>query len=442
MPDVSKIRIDSNEYDVCDDTARSLAASANAGVSIVAENAQAIGNSVGGNRWNQLCRPYSITPTEHAGISITGFANGCYIINGTSTNGMYLALAVSLKAGHKYYMTLRSNQPGLPQPVLSNGRSSYVNPNEDMLYTVDSEDPLDHMIIYIGSGITFDNTIILPIISDLTEACGDLVPSTIEEFHLKFGTGTFWKYYPIGGFHSNKNFLDNSFFSVNSRGLSSYGGGYTVDRWFIYGGASLYVYPTGINLVHDSTTNLSFLNQYLTIDDARELAGKEVTLSIEVAETRLVKKITFRCPTNLNTVWDTPGIIYNDWIIDLYGNPSDSDNKLGIRFFTNIANANIAVRAIKLEIGDDSTIECDTIPNYADELTRCVLAACDPTDDYSNLKTLFSKFYSGGGGYHGFSDYAYYAAASSDLTSRLRNSGISGTDAYPSANGEIVWKYQ
>ena len=170
----------------------------------------------------------------------------------------------------------------------------------------------------------------------------------------------------------NPNLLDNGFFTVNSRGQSSYTASAlmrVVDRWFITAGGSF-----AINSGYITATGQAggVLGQYLN------------SLSIGTTYTASVKKsdgtissITFSPVANTENIYSVAGMkLEVDTRTAYAAHPR-------FMLYDNAAwSANIS--AVKLELGSFSTLAYDTPPDYGEELTRCIYSTADPTDPYAN----------------------------------------------------------
>lgn len=170
----------------------------------------------------------------------------------------------------------------------------------------------------------------------------------------------------------NPNLLDNGFFTVNSRGQSSYTASAlmrVVDRWFITAGGSF-----AINSGYITATGQAggVLGQYLN------------SLSIGTTYTASVKKsdgtissITFSPVANTENIYSVAGMkLEVDTRTAYAAHPR-------FMLYDNAAwSANIS--AVKLELGSFSTLAYDTPPDYGEELTRCIYSTADPSDTYAN----------------------------------------------------------
>ena len=169
---------------------------------------------------------------------------------------------------------------------------------------------------------------------------------------------------------SNPNLLDNPWFTVNQRGKSSYtqtSSFYGVDRWMVRSDATLNTIETvnsdgTITITNDSGN--SYILQYLREYKAEYFIGKEVTFSVMKGDGTIISH-TFIYTSA------TSGLI--DW------NTGDSEvTKLRWQYQNNgcftpviFYNSGATIKAVKLEIGKESTLHLDIQPNYATELIKC-----------------------------------------------------------------------
>ena len=171
---------------------------------------------------------------------------------------------------------------------------------------------------------------------------------------------------------SNSNLLDNPWFTINQRGLSQYtGNGYTVDRWNLPGARlSLNVSDSGITLTYNGSATWGEFHQRIEDKDAILLDGKTITLSVISDGVLYSKTGVYHYDTNealLSMRFDS-----NKYIVELRNIPTNT-NRLIVRIGSN-ANSSLTtgvIRAIKLELGEISTLAMDTVPNYATELLKC-----------------------------------------------------------------------
>ena len=161
---------------------------------------------------------------------------------------------------------------------------------------------------------------------------------------------------------SNRNLLDNPWFTVNQRGMSSYNSaGYSVDRWLSNGTQQVTVSSDGVTLGEQ------FYRFVQRMENPAIFAGKTLTISAK---------------TNAANVrfayWDSTSDYSNGTAIT-----APAVNGYASLTF-NITNGIYAIglstasgtgglyRAMKLELGSVSTLANDVPPNYAEELAKCM----------------------------------------------------------------------
>lgn len=174
---------------------------------------------------------------------------------------------------------------------------------------------------------------------------------------------------------SNPNLLDNPWFvnPVNQRGFTSDSGsssGYTIDRWKKDLNCKLHLLDGFLQFWSDNTTHI--LTQLIDKPISDAMLGKTVTLSIKLLDGSIIHGSGV-CPseyptgrTNVIALEIGNGYVF-DFIFD-----SLSDRPR-VRVYRNEVTGDISVKivAVKLEIGEHSTLANDSAPNYATELLKC-----------------------------------------------------------------------
>lgn len=153
----------------------------------------------------------------------------------------------------------------------------------------------------------------------------------------------------IGTAGSNRNLLDNPWFTINQRGVAVgtniNANGFVADRWQATGTIGATRNSDGSLTINDT------LFHKLPTD--LELAGKTVTLSVLYADGT----------TEANTFqWSGTSTKYFT-----YGRAVVYASAYQINFNSFTKN----VKAFKLELGSVSTLANDAPPNYVEELTKC-----------------------------------------------------------------------
>lgn len=175
---------------------------------------------------------------------------------------------------------------------------------------------------------------------------------------------------------SNPNLLDNAWFNVNSRGQSEYDGiVYTVDRW-------KQNYPTATTQIdNDGIILKSGLIWLIQNIDNVDIVGKTCTVSVKTADDEIVSKV-FTFPTEASG--NAQMLIFDNVYL---GARIDSDGSPQVRFVNYASSSeDIKIKAVKLEIGNISTLHLDSEPNPEEEKLRCMLSTADPDDTFANKK--------------------------------------------------------
>lgn len=170
----------------------------------------------------------------------------------------------------------------------------------------------------------------------------------------------------------NPNLLDNPWFTVNQRGESSYPAGsirYTVDRWRDSGGyLTITINSDGsLTIANNDNSNVTDFLQYMENNILPAIAGKKVTASVMLSN-GTVESGTVTIPSTIPST----ATILNFFTLTNVGNVA-----LGVRqskpYFRIVFNHNTSatIKAVKLEIGEISTLAEDTVPNYEEELAKC-----------------------------------------------------------------------
>ena len=160
---------------------------------------------------------------------------------------------------------------------------------------------------------------------------------------------------------SNDNLLDNPFFTVNQRGVTTWSSGYGVDRWRANGSN---VTCTISNGLLSFTTASTFAGIVQFLESERLVIGKQYTASVMLSD-GTIKSGTFTASTS-GTI--SISSIDSNWLLRILYDSSLW--KLSI-INTSGVNASLSVKAMKLEKGSVSTLANDSIPPYAPTLLEC-----------------------------------------------------------------------
>jgi len=182
----------------------------------------------------------------------------------------------------------------------------------------------------------------------------------------------------LKGAISNENLLDNPWFTVNQRGLSTYSGGsqYTADRWkYDYAGSTSSVDVSSSGITINNTNTYTFIEQ--KFESVSNILNRPLTASILFSDGTIKSGTAiFDGTTSINFL------------------PTTEDVRLQMNYLNNsfrvvsYSSSPVSIRAVKLELGTVSTLANDVEPNYAFELAKCRASTADPSDTYANKGNL------------------------------------------------------
>ena len=157
---------------------------------------------------------------------------------------------------------------------------------------------------------------------------------------------------------TNPNLLDNPWFTVNQRELTSYSAGYSVDRWVVTSNASINVLSNGIELT--TTVNRWGLEQRCVKNLIPH--GTKVTFSALIDDGEIVQG----------------SFVWNGSSVNLYPNGSAVGLEINTApaaydrwYVCNTVASTHTIHAVKIEIGSVSTLANDAPPDYGTELAKC-----------------------------------------------------------------------
>ena len=173
---------------------------------------------------------------------------------------------------------------------------------------------------------------------------------------------------------SNRNLLDNPWFTVNQRGFTSsteVNGLRIVDRWFINnGGGTVTLTSNGLSVDNTQGTRYNTLQEIFGSGDW--LAGKTVTLSINDGGTIYHRTFVIPARTSgyqslLNWSWKA-GVQLRFYVL-----PTTDQGAYNVQIYcpNGASSYKYELRSIKLELGSVSTLANDAPPDYWQELDHC-----------------------------------------------------------------------
>ena len=160
---------------------------------------------------------------------------------------------------------------------------------------------------------------------------------------------------------TNPNLLDNPWFTVNQRGVTSgnfENAVYRFDRWYTsYASNTNGTWSWGANGVTLTSPNNSASLLLQKIASPELLDGKKLTASLLLTDGTILRgTVSFNHATNQTFL--IHNLVRVQWLSGAFA-------------IIISASQTIAIRAVKLEVGDISTIANDAPPNYAEELLKC-----------------------------------------------------------------------
>ena len=168
----------------------------------------------------------------------------------------------------------------------------------------------------------------------------------------------------IGTAGSNRNLLDNPWFTVNQRGFTSGNMGalvYWADRWMNNTDTtnpSTLSLNNGIVTITTPSGTGRFGNILQTLADPNAIDGKVVTLSALKSDGTIISGTITRTAATTQDAYNEGGIILR----------LSSTNRFNVQVES---GKTLSIKAAKLELGTVSTLANDTPPDYGTELIKC-----------------------------------------------------------------------
>ena len=164
---------------------------------------------------------------------------------------------------------------------------------------------------------------------------------------------------------SNRNLLDNAWFTVNQRAITtgSFSNEKIFDRWrTAYGGSPAGNYASwslSDGILTFDARNTNYVPYFSNYTGTPLEVGEQYTISI-MYEDNTVNSYTFVAQSTGNEIGNYVNGVAPAWFY--------SSNFFMIR---GSQNAYAKIKAVKLEIGSQSTLAFDTAPDYTTELLKC-----------------------------------------------------------------------
>lgn len=159
---------------------------------------------------------------------------------------------------------------------------------------------------------------------------------------------------------SNRNLLDNPWFTVNQRGITSGStihNGYTVDRWKTSYGSSMGTWSVSSSGFTITAAAGTYAQITQVLENPSDFDGKQVTLSALLSNGTIYSYSFIRVDGTEQT--------------KAIGNFRIRWHSNGAILFFALNGSSYTIRAVKLEIGSTSTLHLDTAPDYTTELLKC-----------------------------------------------------------------------
>lgn len=294
--------------------------------------------------------PNEAVSATSSGITFTVNSDGTVSVSGTATANAYITFPIiSLKKGTYILSGCPDINQSETKAFLYIGSLSVFDYGSGAKFTLSSDNDNINLAIRVNAGVSFSSAITFKPMIRLASIADD----TYEPYSM-----TNQELTPIAQAVSNRNLLDNPWFTVNQRGQASYTGNvYGPDRWLFHSGQTVTVSNNGISVDTDD----DFWQRFGTNSDFfTSLIGKTVTISVLTST-----GVIYSGSAIVNATGITNCII-GDKIIAFVGRDQYFDY-IGIRAM----DTSLTIRAIKLELGSVSTLAQDTEPNYATELLKC-----------------------------------------------------------------------
>lgn len=358
----------------------------------------------------------NIKSDTYNSLPITKNSDGSITFNGQATSVTNLDFLTSYSAASTENIAHSLEEWGFDKKqkyIITIGHDSYVPCGIRLVYLDSSMNVLGNNYYTITSDSyvleftgTFANTAYMKIlgyastsaISDVTIYPMIRLASDIDSTYQPYAM-TNREITPYIQAISNPNLLDNPWFTVNQRELTTLAATdakFFVDRWKIRN-ATADVVTDGIKITANGSTKYTYFTQYFNISDIKDLLGKTITVSADIKEfvgENFKAYVGLKNTTTLNN--NNNGFaqidFYDSGIITLTTTlPTEFTNSYFTVGFVLQAidvelpySGYIIIKSMKLELGSVSTLAMDTVPDYGTELLKCQMSTADASDTYAN----------------------------------------------------------
>lgn len=177
----------------------------------------------------------------------------------------------------------------------------------------------------------------------------------------------------IGTAGSNRNLLDNPWFTVRQKGNGPFGAGagYTVDRWTKFYNGIITGTDEGVSITPNATSGWIEFAQYLPADVGAALEGKTLTLSALLQDGTLYSKsgVCAAKPSSGTTNFITVSMPNSMGFVA--GRRNDGALRVEFTYGQAYSQDPLNVRAVKLELGPVSTLANDAPPKESQVTDDC-----------------------------------------------------------------------
>ena len=158
---------------------------------------------------------------------------------------------------------------------------------------------------------------------------------------------------------SNRNLIDNSWFTINQRGVTSgnFSVGAKIDRWrtsYATDPDSTWTLNNGVLTITTTTSRSYFLQRF---DDPSIFTGHMLTASLLLDNDSIVNGSAVKSSLQANFITNSAYSVYMT---------ANGEFTIAVE-----AGNTLAIKAVKLELGNTSTLSNDIQPDYAEELAKC-----------------------------------------------------------------------
>lgn len=162
-------------------------------------------------------------------------------------------------------------------------------------------------------------------------------------------------------YQSNRNLLDNPWFTVNQRSAGSTSDGYPADRWLKVGNTAATATATanGLVIALNGSGYCDLRNRYSKAEIITPNLGKTATISAMLADGTVFSDQIVLNTTQQNRYLNSGKIRFDFSVSD------------GVYLVRLVLYDDMTIRAVKLELGSVSTLANDAPPDYGTELLKC-----------------------------------------------------------------------